>query len=306
MFHFFNEFVFKSKSIIILLSIAILSNQPIYATQPSMLKEQYNPKRALLAHLRGDYLHAGEEEALELIYKDLQRILLKEKKYSNHHVKNTSAEQKIEHYNDKLKILDLGCGLGSTADYFHKKGLGEITGIDIDSKAIEYAKNTYPNNQFLVADATNIEFYDSKTSYDIIYIINAFYAFNNQKEIIQALSKIAKPGTIVAIFDYSHINVNKPHGLKDLASKPMHPIIINDLQSWLKESNWGIIETKVLSKEFNYWYKSLLNKLEVQKSSLIKEYSQETFDNVNDTFKSITKLFDENVLGGVVIYAKYK
>lgn len=278
-----------------------------------MFEEKYNPKRALLAQLRGDYLHAGEEEALEIIFKDLQRILNSEKNrtvsYNNRIDKNISLEEVSEEEENRnqqqYKILDLGCGLGATADFFHKKGLGEITGIDIDSKAIEYAKKIYPNHQFLVGNASNLEIYDFQSSFDIIYIINAFYAFDNQKELIKSLQKVSRPGTILAVFDYSHINLNKSHGLYDLAGKPMHLIIINDLKLWLKEANWEIIEIKDLSREFNLWYKSLLNKLESQKNKLVEKYFQEIFDNVNDTFISITKLFDENIMGGVVIYAKF-
>src|SRR5262245_33729601 len=103
-----------------------------------MTTTRYNPQRALLARFRGDYLHAGEEKAAEMVLKKM-------KKFSN------PADDKSQ-----LQCLDVGSGLGVTAAYFQQAGLGKLFGIDIDAAGIEYAKEKYSNIQFSLGDALNI------------------------------------------------------------------------------------------------------------------------------------------------------
>ena len=71
------------------------------------MKMQHFVGKQMLAMMRkGDYAHAGEEEAIDLVM------------------------NKIPKDNTRL-ILDVGCGLGGTAKYIQDHGWGKVTGIDI-------------------------------------------------------------------------------------------------------------------------------------------------------------------------------
>ena len=50
-------------------------------------------------------------------------------------------------------MLDLGCGVGSVARLASLRGF-EVTGIDINSGAIEAARSSVPSGRFLVADVS--------------------------------------------------------------------------------------------------------------------------------------------------------
>lgn len=72
-------------------------------------------KKVLSIVRKADYAHAGEEEAIEIVFKNIPK-------------------------DSKRLLLDVGCGRGKTAQSVQHKGWGKVTGIDIDSDLINYAK----------------------------------------------------------------------------------------------------------------------------------------------------------------------
>ena len=40
-------------------------------------------------------------------------------------------------------------------------------------------------------------------TFDVIYMLNAFYAFDRQREALAALRKVARPSAQLVIFDYT-------------------------------------------------------------------------------------------------------
>src|SRR5262249_50260458 len=85
----------------------------------SMRMNDYSGKEFLATVRAEDYAHAGEDEASELVFKDIPAKV------------------------DRM-ILDAGCGRGGTADYVQRHGWGEVVGIDIEEQSIERAKEKYP------------------------------------------------------------------------------------------------------------------------------------------------------------------
>ena len=75
----------------------------------------------------GDYAHPGEEEAIELLFQHIQK-------------------------NINRSMLDIGCGRGGTAHYLNANGWGDITGVDIDSDSIQYAKQQYKSLDFITCN----------------------------------------------------------------------------------------------------------------------------------------------------------
>ncbi|MDP1421547.1 class I SAM-dependent methyltransferase [Peribacillus simplex] len=79
-------------------------------------------------------------------------------------------------------ILDIGCGSGRTTFTLYKKGIQNITGIDLAPSMLNEAeKIVHEYNQdipFILGDATNLPFND--TSFD-----KAIFAFNGLMQIPQ-------------------------------------------------------------------------------------------------------------------------
>lgn len=67
------------------------------------------------------------------------------------------------HWTKKKDVLDLGCGYGYGSAYMKILSAKSVTGFDIDSEAIDYAKKNYPFCDFHVKDLSKpIEGFDKK------------------------------------------------------------------------------------------------------------------------------------------------
>jgi len=109
-------------------------------------------------------------------------------------------------YFDGIKILDVGCSAGH---YFRKiRELGDIDylGIDIDSRAIEIAKDVWkesPNVRFDVQNIYNLNLQDN--FFDIVYCYNLLLHLMDYKTALKELFRVSK----------RHIIIRSLFGLKE-------------------------------------------------------------------------------------------
>src|SRR5690606_13514670 len=94
----------------------------------------------------------------------------------------------------KGKILDMGCGMGSTSDFLSKQNLGEITGLDFSQEELDKAKSWYPHITYVQANAEQMPFDDE--TFDTIILRDALHHFYEEadfdkvgKEIVRILKK---------------------------------------------------------------------------------------------------------------------
>jgi SAM-dependent methyltransferase len=249
----------------------------VYGAQP-----QINEARLLLTHLRdGDYAHAGDKKAIDLVISKLLEI----------------SPQAI-----KGPCLDVGSGFGGTANYLYQSYSSPICGIDLDQAAIKYAQQKYPEIPFINGDAHQVSEFFNQEYFSLIYLFNVLYAIEDKLSLLKQLSQIAKSDAILTIFDYT---TEQPSlHLNDLAGKPMHPIMLRKLESDLKQSGWELIEITDLTSYFLIWYQELLQKLEEERPALSLRFSDSDIMKVRTTFCTIEGWLSSSLLGGVVIFAK--
>lgn len=134
--------------------------------------------KAILANARrGDFAHPGEEEAIQFVAAGLERSGIR-------------------------RVLDVGCGRGGTAAWFHQHGWGQVVGLDVDQKSIDHARATYPGVEFVTLDVGRLA--DWRTDpFDFVCLFNSFYAFPNQLLALRNIRSVCRPGASVCIFDYA-------------------------------------------------------------------------------------------------------
>lgn len=241
-----------------------------------------NSARLLLAKLRGgDYAHAGDKEAVDLV---VQKVV------------QMSPEIK------KASCLDVGSGFGGSANDFYQMGFHSIWGIDIDTAAVAYAQEHYPQIDFICADAKEVKAHFHSDFFSFIYLLNVAYAIEDKQELFKNLSLVAKPGALLALFDYTSQNSTLP--VRDLADKLMYPMNLTKLKEDLSFSGWEMLETIDLSEQFKEWYRCLLHKLSKEQSKLELDFSKEDIARVNSTFKLLLKYLESGRLGGALIFAR--
>jgi SAM-dependent methyltransferase len=233
--------------------------------------------KAILALVRkGDYAHAGEEEAIDIVFKNIAK-------------------------DSQRLLLDVGCGRGGTAQYLQTKGWGKVLGVDIDAESINYAQKAYPAVEFKVADALNLA-QDLSQQFDAIYFFNSFYAFSDHLRVLKearALSR--KPGQLI-IFDY----LLKSQSKKKFTFPEWNPLDFSFAQTLFPSAGWRIIKTDEISPLYEKWYKGLTARIESSAAAIITLAGKEWFEFVRAFYGKIVTAIEKNLLGGAIVYAEAK
>lgn len=87
-------------------------------------------------------------------------------------------------------ILDIGCGTGHLTQAIAEAG-AHVVGLDSSASMIETARATYPDLEFLVADARNFSF---PTPFDAVFSNAALHWIPEAEEVVRSIAAALKPG----------------------------------------------------------------------------------------------------------------
>jgi SAM-dependent methyltransferase len=99
------------------------------------------------------------------------------------------------------RILDWGCGCGRTLRYFTDNlAPATLTGVDIDSRAIDWCRQAFPSHEFL-SIGTQPPTPLPDESFDLIYGISVMTHLREADHLswLKELSRLSKPGGIVLL-----------------------------------------------------------------------------------------------------------
>ena len=113
-----------------------------------------------------------------------------------------------------IRILDAGCGTGSSTDYLiHLNPEAEVTAIDISEKALEIAETRCHRSGVIAKHAKSVKFLNLRLEeatqlegeFDFINSVGVLHHLPEPEKGIQALAKKLKPGGIFHIFVYAEL-----------------------------------------------------------------------------------------------------
>lgn len=236
-------------------------------------------KRLLAAVRGGDYAHAGEEEAIHLLWERLPKI-------------------------PAQACLDAGCGRGGTAAFVQAQGWGTVTGIDIDAASISEASACHPGIPFHAFDITQagVRFPEA---FDIVYAFNAFYAFPDQASALRSLAAAAKPGAELCLFDY----VDRGDFFRDpFARFPesalWQPLELNHFPSELEAAGWKMTGRLLLHDAFRRWYEDLNGRFAIRQDELRTQFPAELVDYATTYYRAMLAAIENGSLGGALVFAE--
>jgi trans-aconitate 2-methyltransferase len=94
-------------------------------------------------------------------------------------------------------ILDIGCGPGNSSEALLQRWPNvKLTGIDNSANMIEKARTTYPNNKWIVADASNCT---SNAKYDIVFSNATIQWIPNHQNLFKRLFNLVNNEGVLAI-----------------------------------------------------------------------------------------------------------
>ena len=243
-----------------------------------MNMNSFQGKRILALIRDGDYAHAGEEEAIERALHSISK-------------------------NPRNWMLDVGCGRGGSAEYLRRHGWGNLAGIDRDNDSIEYAKTTYPDVEFHTCDVLEVPATVTR-EFDVIYMLNAFYAFADQRAALVALRKVAKPGARLVIFDYA---ISVPPNEADLSVDGQvfipHPIQLSGIGDLIRESGWGPGGVEDLSADYTRWYAAFVERIRRKQDEIEKVGGAEWYRFVLSMYSGLHDVIASGKLGGAIVHA---
>ncbi|MFH1425973.1 MAG: class I SAM-dependent methyltransferase [Candidatus Kerfeldbacteria bacterium] len=122
------------------------------------------------------------------------------------------------------KVVDIACGTGYGTALIADRGATDITGIDISSESINYARKKYQrkNLRFLVGDAMNIPLADESAdvivSYETIEHVPDYGAF------LAEVKRVLRPGGTLIISSPNRLITSPNKGLHDRPDNRYHNI----------------------------------------------------------------------------------
>ena len=116
-----------------------------------------------------------------------------------------------------LRVLEIGCGLGTDGAQFAKAG-ADYTGVDLTDAAIELARKRFElfglKGEFRVADAENLEF--PNDSFDVVYSHGVLHHTPDINAAVQEIHRILKPGGRAIVMLYHRGSYNYRVGIRVL------------------------------------------------------------------------------------------
>lgn len=139
------------------------------------------------------------------------------------------------------KILDIGCGTGHHVAELSGRSI-DVIGIDISPSMIKKAKESYPDYNFQVGDATNSQIFASDTFTHILCMYFTIYYIKDKSMFFQNCSNWLMPGgyLIVHLVDREKFDPILPPG---------NPLLYVSPQKYSKKR---ITQTKVKFSDFAY------------------------------------------------------
>lgn len=119
-------------------------------------------------------------------------------------------------------IIDIGCGPGnSTQALYQRWPTAEIVGLDNSEEMIKKAREDYPKQKWVLADASRFE---SDRSYDLVFSNAALQWISNHEKLLLRLFNLLNDKGALAVQVPANIESPLHKALLSVSSRPMwHP-----------------------------------------------------------------------------------
>jgi len=144
--------------------------------------------------------------------------------------------------NNKMEILDIGCGTGHHVDEFKKEKVRRVVGVDISEAMIARAKKLYPGNEFKVDDVEQPRIFAAGEFNLITMYYFTIYYLPHKEQILKNLFTWLQPGGALVVH---FVNRDKFDPILESAS----PFTAFSVQKYSKER---VTKSKVVFDKFEY------------------------------------------------------
>ncbi len=219
-------------------------------------------KRVLALVRDADYAHPGEEEANELLFAGARP-------------------------DPRRRVLDAGCGSAGTAAWVQARGLGAVTGVELDAATALLARERHPEVSVVQGDLQRAG--QMLTGpFDLIYSMTAVYAAPDPAAVFRELGALAAPGAELRLLEYAD-----PSGRFASATAGnrswgwWHPLKPLELPDLLTAAAWTAVEIRDLRPEFVRWYERLGARIAEKKHEITRAFGRGWYEFVAQEYAGI-------------------
>lgn len=209
------------------------------------------------------------------------------------------------------KILDAGCGFGSSSIYLAKKYRAEATGITISPIQVEMANKAAAienlNAKFLLMDAEAMVF---DALFDVVWSVESISHYQSKRDFFASAAKLLRPNGTMAIIDWFK-GTNLPPVEHEKFIRPIEKGMLVELQTmqdyehYISSSGLKIVKTERMNENCGKSWDIGLNIL--KKRALWIHAARHGFEFVNflKSFKAMRAGFASgNFIYGLIVAKK--
>lgn len=234
-------------------------------------------KRVLTIARGGAYAHAGEEEAIDLVFAGIPP-------------------------DGERRILDAGCGLGGTSAYIVRHGWGQVTGIDLDGPCVEHARAHWPEVAFEQADILDVG--REGPRFDLACLFNVFYSVSPQADALRGLREAVVDDGRLLLFDYTD---RGGYGARPIVIGGRNvlprPICLPDDLDMFTRAGWRIDACTDLTDRFLAWYVSLCDRIRARRAEIVAFAGEDAYAYACAVYDAHVDAVRDGRLGGVLLCA---
>lgn len=166
----------------------------------------------------------------------------------------------------KLRVLDLGCGNGSLSHRIAQQGY-EVVGVEDSEQGVAIARQTFPDCHFIQASVYELPFAELENSFDIVLSAEVIEHLLYPRELVRAAKKCLKPnGRLILTTPYHGYLKNLVLALLGKMDKHFDPLwdgghikffSVSTLRELLATENYTDIQFKFSGRVAFLW-KSML------------------------------------------------
>ena len=217
--------------------------------------------------------------------------------------------EKLE-INEKIKILDVGSGMGGPARYIANKTGAEITAIELQSDQNNLAKDLtikcgLSNKvNHICGDILDYDF--KNQTFDVVASWLTLYHIANHEILLKKLFDLLNPNGFFYTEDItSRINLSNADR-KEIKKEiyGIHLPYFDNYISNLEQNGFKLIFSEDMSSSWTDFTKERIKKYNSEKERNIRVHGKEVYDSLNLFYNFVGQYFSNGKLGGIRVIAK--
>lgn len=164
-------------------------------------------------------------------------------------------------------VLEIGCSSGEVLNEMALKEWN-VTGVDLSNRAIDVAKEAYPDIPVTLGTESILLKNDSKASYDLIIGFHVIEHIYDIEQFLSNVSKLCNPGGHVCFYvpywDSASRKVMNDEW-PDFMPEHVHFFTKNSMQKWLSSAGFELIREETKSKSW-HWIGGIKRKISIVSS----------------------------------------